>query len=191
MKKIYEFLAVFLLLCSCGIGWAQAQQKVGGIVTSVSDKQPQPGASVTVKGTTNGTTTDVNGKYSITAPSNAILVFSFVGFATQEISVGTKTTIDVSLSPDDKSLDEVVVVAYGTQKKSSVTGSVATVKSKDLTVAPIASVTNAMVGRLPGLVAKQTSGQPGSDAAALSIRGFGNALVIVYDELSRQSFISD
>lgn len=179
MKKIYEFLAVFLLLCSCGIGWAQAQQKVGGVVTSVSDKQPQPGASVTVKGTTNGTTTDVNGKYSITAPSNAILVFSFVGFATQEISVGTKTTIDVSLSPDDKSLDEVVVVAYGTQKKSSVTGSVATVKSKDLTVAPIASVTNAMVGRLPGLVAKQTSGQPGSDAAALSIRGFGNALVIV------------
>ena len=179
MKKIYQFLGAFLLICSLGIISSHAQQKITGTVVSATDGQAQPGTSVAVKGSTLGTSADGSGKYSISASANSVLVFSFVGFKSQEILVGSKSVIDVSLVPDDKSLDEVVVVAYGSQKKSSVTGSVATVKAKDLTVAPIASVTNAMVGRLPGLVAKQTTGQPGSDAAAISIRGFGNALVIV------------
>jgi TonB-linked SusC/RagA family outer membrane protein len=157
----------------------QKQKSVSGKITD-SSGFPLPGVSAVVKGTTNGNITDSNGNYSMTnIPANATLVFSFMGMKTQEIAVENRTTIDVVLIEETIGIEEVVAVGYGTQKKVNLTGSVATVSSKNLTVAPVTNVTNAMVGRLPGLISKQESGEPGLDAANISIRGFGAALVIV------------
>lgn len=155
------------------------QNTVSGTVTDESG-QPLPGVTVVVKGTTQGTVTNADGDYSLTnVPEDATLQFSFVGMLTQEILVGNRTEIDVTLVMDAIGLEEVVAIGYGTEKKGNLAGSVSSVKAEKLTVAPIVSTANAMGGLLPGLVSKQTSGMPGFDAADISIRGFGGALVIV------------
>lgn len=142
--------------------------------------EPLPGVSIKLKGTTKGVTTDSEGRYTIhTVDENGTLVFSYIGFASQEITVSGRTAINVMLEEQSAGLNGVVVVGYGTQRKGNVTGSIATVNSADITKAPIASTANALAGRLPGLIALQSSGRPGADAARLSIRGFGDALVIV------------
>ena len=157
----------------------QQQPAVSGTVTDDSD-QPLPGVTVVVKGTTQGTVTNVDGDYSLTnIPEDATLVFSFVGMRTQEIVVGNQTTINITLKTDAIGIEEVVAVGYGTQRRGNLTGSISSVKSEELTVAPIASTANTLAGRLPGLVSVQRSGQPGADAPELSIRGFGNPLIIV------------
>jgi TonB-linked SusC/RagA family outer membrane protein len=167
----------------------QQNIRITGTVTDASG-EALPGVNVVVKGTTIGITTDVDGKYSITVPDrNAVLTFSYIGYAKQEMTVGNQTTINIVLAEDTSEIEEVVVVGYGTQRKISVTGSIASVKAADLTVAPVASTTNALAGRLPGLISQQSSGQPGSDAASLSIRGYGTALVIV-DGVEVSSFNS-
>lgn len=136
---------------------------------------PLPGVSLYVKNMRNvGTTTDVDGKYLISIPDDAkTLVFSFVGFVTQEVTVGAGTTINVILKEVKADLSEVVVVAYGTQKKTNVTGSVSSVGTADLLRTPTASLTNSLAGRLPGLTTIQNSGNPGNDGSVLNIRGFG------------------
>lgn len=142
--------------------------------------QPMPGVNVMVKGTITGVITDANGKYTLNVPTReAMLAFSFIGYAKQEIAVGDQREINITMSEDTQQLEEVVVVGYGTQRKGYLTGSVSDIKAEKLTVTPIANVTHALAGQLPGLVSKYTGGQPGSDAASLSIRGFGGALVIV------------
>ncbi len=148
----------------------------------VTDEQgePLPGVSILVKGTQQGLITDAEGRYSIDAPNeNSVLVFSFVGFVTQEVVVGTRNSIDVSLQVDEKGLEEVVVVGYGTQKKVNLTGAVSTITSKDLSVVPSANVATLMYGNLPGLTTLQRNGRPGQDDVSLSIRGFSNALIVV------------
>ena len=158
---------------------AQQQKKVSGKITD-SSGATLPGVSVIVKGTTSGVITDSNGSYSLSnVNENATLQFSFVGMKTQEIAAAGKTTINVTLAEETVGIGEVVAVGYGTQKKVNMTGSVVSVKSEALTVAPVSNVTNTLSGRLPGLFAKQENGAPGSDAAILSIRGFGKALTIV------------
>lgn len=157
----------------------QQTLKVSGKVTD-SSGAPLPGVSVIIKGTTQGVITDSNGNYILSKiPENATLQFSFVGMKSQEIAVSGKTTIDVTLVEDAIGIEEVVAVGYGTQKKGMITGSISSVQSEKLTVAPIANATNSLAGRLPGLISKQNSGLPGADAATLSIRGFGDALIIV------------
>ncbi|MFO7853476.1 MAG: TonB-dependent receptor [Bacteroidota bacterium] len=153
---------------------------VTGKVTD-EDGNPLPGVNIIVKGTTTGVVTDADGNYSIEVDdTDAILVFSFIGYHLQEIRVNNKTTIDVSLDIEAVGLEEVVAIGYGSKKKINLTGSVASVNNDDLEkVPPIASTTNALAGRLPGLITKQTSGSPGRDAASLNIRGFGNPLIIV------------
>ncbi|WP_091150209.1 TonB-dependent receptor [Mucilaginibacter pineti] len=140
---------------------------------------PIPGVTVTVKNSPVQTVTNNNGEYTIKTEPDGVLMFSYIGYQTQEVQVANKKVIDVVLALNLGKLDEVVVVAYGTQQRKTLTGAISTVQSEDLTAAPLAGVTNALAGRLPGLVSQQLSGQPGSDAATLSIRGFGNALVIV------------
>ena len=158
---------------------AAAQITVTGKVTDKSGT-PLPGVNVKVKGTANGAATDAAGNYSVHAvEENATLVFSYVGFASQEIAIDGRTSIPVTLIEQSAGLNEVVVVGYGTQTKANVTGAISTVNTADVTKAPVASITNALTGRLPGLIALQSSGRPGADAAKLSIRGFGDALVIV------------
>lgn len=156
----------------------QQDNKITGTVLDPTG-MPVIGANIMVKGTTNGTITDMDGKFSLEAREGAVLVVSYIGFANQEIKIGKQKQLSIALKEDSQALDELVVVGYGTQKKSTLTGAVASVKSEELTTAPVGNVTNTLSGKLPGLITQQSSGMPGSDAATLSIRGFGDALVIV------------
>ena len=133
-------------------GWSSshAQSLVKGTVTD-GIGEPLPGVSVVVKGTTNGTITDVNGKYSIQATAKDILSFSYVGMSDQEIKVAGQTTINVVMKDDVAALDEVIVVGYGTAKKQSLTGAVSAVKGDELLKAPATNVSSLLGGRLPGI----------------------------------------
>jgi TonB-dependent starch-binding outer membrane protein SusC len=168
-----RFLHVICLLFALNM-WAQ-DTAVSGQVTDETGL-PIPGASVLVKGTQNTTATDIDGNYQITAGPNATLVISFVGYATIEEAVNSRTTINVSLSPSTQTLEEVVVVGYGTQKKSVVTGAISSVKAKDIQDLPVNNVGQALQGRASGVTVFANSGQPGS-GSTIRIRGvtsFGN-----------------
>ena len=151
-----------------------AQERViTGKILSGDDNQPLPGASVAVKGTQRGTTTDANGDYRINIPSNtnnAALVFSAVGFVTQEITVGNQTTVNLTLNTDTRSLNEVVVIGYGTQKKSQTTGAISSVTSKQITELPITNLGQAIQGRVAGVDVAQSGSRPGS-TPTIRVRG--------------------
>ncbi|RYE32648.1 MAG: SusC/RagA family TonB-linked outer membrane protein [Sphingobacteriaceae bacterium] len=134
---------------------------------------PLAGVSVIEKGTRNGTVTDVNGTYKLSvAGKQSVLTFRFIGFGSQDLDVGNKTVINVSLVEANAQLNEVVVVAYGTQKKASVTGAISSVKGTELAQAPVANISNSIAGRVTGVVARQTGGgQPGNDNTTFSVRG--------------------
>lgn len=158
----------------------QQSQTIRGIISD--DKgETLIGASVLIKGTTNGVVTDMDGNFTLSGNFNAntVLVVSYIGMKTQEVEIGNKKNLNIKLISDAKQLDEVVVVGYGTQRKGNLTGSVSAVKSDKLTIAPVGNVTNTLAGQLPGLMVKQTSGIPGSDGAKLRIRGFDSPLVII------------
>lgn len=162
----------------CGTGAENDVDRQGGIVVSgiVSDTDgvPMPGVAVTIPGTTTGVQTDVNGRYTITVPSvSTTLIFSFLGFASHEVVVGNSTVIDVTLGEDTTVLDEVVIIGFGSQRKATVTGSISSVTTKDLLQSPQANVSNALAGRMPGIMAVQMSGEPGNDQSTLRIRGVG------------------
>lgn len=140
---------------------------------SVSDSVgPMPGVSVHLKGNTSiGTSTDLNGKFLLDLPDeNGVLVFSMIGYVTQEVPVRGKTVINVVIKPSNNTLSDVVVVAFGTQKKESVIGSITTIDPSELKV-PSSNLTTALAGRMAGIIAYQRSGEPGQDNAAFFIRG--------------------
>ena len=144
---------------------------VSGTVTAQADGVGIPGVNVVVKGTATGTVTDVEGTYSINAPDQGgVLVFSSIGYITQEVAVNGRTTLDVALIEDVQSLDEVVVVGYGTVKKSDITGSVASVESEEIKAFPTANVMQSLAGRAAGVQVKQNTGAPGG-AISVRIRG--------------------
>ncbi len=159
---------------------------VTGKVTSGDDGQPFPGVNIVVKGTTIGTVTDNDGKFSLSVPSSeSILVFSAIGYSTTEISVGTQTSIDVPLAADVTSLTEVVVVGYGSVKKSDVTGALSSVSAEQLKAVPVQSIAQALQGRAAGVDIATTSHRPG-DNPTIRIRGNrsligGNDPLIVLD----------
>ena len=154
------------------------QQTISGVVTD-NTGIPLPGVSVFIKGTTKGTFTDFDGKYTLNVDAGQVVEFSYIGFKSQLVTVGDSTTYNISLKEDAAQLDEVVVVGYGTQKKSSLTGSVSTIQAKELVQVPVTNTTQLLTGRTPGVLTRQFSSEPGNDAAAIQIRGFGNALVLV------------
>ncbi|WP_211290007.1 TonB-dependent receptor plug domain-containing protein [Mucilaginibacter auburnensis] len=162
------------------------QQQSSTVTGTVTDEtnQPMPGVAVTIKGTTTGVVTDANGKYSIQAAQGATLVFSVIGYQNQEFATGNGTTINVKLQPVQTQLSEVVVVGYGTQKRETLTGSVAKIDGEQLTKNQAVNVATGLAGRLPGLVVNQRNGVPGSEDLNIVIRGastFGNnnPLVVV------------
>ena len=166
-------LCFVLLLFS--ISLCAQEMSVSGIVNDESG-MPIPGTSVTVKNTSTGTITDFDGNYQIQAASDAILVFSYVGYKTIEEPVSGRTSIDIALQEDVSALDEVVVVGYGTQKKSVVTGAISSVKAEDLENLPVTRIEQSLQGRTSGLTIAANSGQPGS-SSTIRIRGitsFGN-----------------
>jgi TonB-linked SusC/RagA family outer membrane protein len=177
MKSALQKIFLLCILCCPSIVFAQ--NRVSGKVVD-PDGKPVVGVNIVEKGASNGVVTDNSGSFSLDVRSSAsVLQISFTGYETQEITAGARTEINVTLLEDVQALDEVVVVGYGTQRKSTLTGSVASIKSEQLTIAPVGNVTNALTGKLPGLIAVQQSGMPGSDQANLNIRGFGSPLVIV------------
>ena len=172
MNRRWRFLCLLLSFCLCSvIGHAQNNVKVSGTV--IDDKgEPLIGVNIVLKGVaTLGTITDVGGKYSITVPATgSALQFSYIGYIKQEISVGSKTEINVTLLEDAKTLDEVVVVGYGTQKRSDITGSVTTVPKDRLSRIPVNNVMQAIQGVSAGVNVTQSSSIPG-DAPSTIVRG--------------------
>ncbi len=147
---------------------------ITGRIVSQEDNEGLPGVNVIVKGTTTGTVTDVNGRYSIEVPtSESMLVYSSVGYITEEVIVGSRTVIDLSLTPDITALDEIVVVGYGTVKKSDLTGSVSKVSSDELEKATNPSFDQMLQGRMAGVNVTQQSGAPGANSN-IQIRGFNS-----------------
>ncbi len=161
-------MLAILLLSSMAMSFAQT---VTGTVTA--DGQPLPGATVVVKGTSTGTSTDFDGNYTINASSDNTLVFSYVGYSTKEVLVGNQTTINVTLDQDN-ALDEIVVIGYGTQRKSDLTGSVSSVSGEDVAILPVPRVDQALQGRAAGVQVTQTSGAPGA-GTSIRVRG-GNSI---------------
>ncbi|MDR3187602.1 MAG: TonB-dependent receptor plug domain-containing protein, partial [Prevotellaceae bacterium] len=151
--------------------WAQ-NLNVSGTVRDGND-DPVAGASVVVKGSTTGVTTDANGGYTISAPADATLVFSFLGMQTVEEAVAGRGRVDVTLGASDQSLEEVVVVGYGTQRKVNLTGSVSQIDSKTLSSRPIQNVSTAIQGLMTGVTSLYAQGRPGQDGATIRIRGVG------------------
>ena len=150
-------------------------RNITGTVTSGEDGEPLPGVNVVEKGTNNGTVTNIQGEYSLEVSENASLVFSSVGYSTQEIDIGNRSVIDITMSPDVQQLQELVVIGYGTQKKSDVTGSVSSVEPKDFEDEPIANVTQGLQGKVAGVNVTTSSGAPGGNMI-VRIRGNNSVL---------------
>jgi TonB-linked SusC/RagA family outer membrane protein len=176
---------LFLLLLIGGMQVVLAQKTVKGKVSSAQDAVGIPGASVIVPGTSIGTTTDFNGIFSLSVPSNAkTLKISFIGMKTVEVQIGTKNEINVALEPEVTTIDEVVAVGYGTQKKSDVTGSISSVKGGELAQMPMQRVDQALQGRASGVMVLNTAGAPGAQTTIRirgmnSINGGNNALIVI------------
>lgn len=164
---------LLLLLALSAMSFAHAQRQVSGVVTSADDGATLPGVAVQVKGTTTGTITDYEGKYSLSAPEGSTLVFSFVGMETQEVPVGTSNTIDVVMQTASEDIEEVLVIGYGTKKKRDYIGSIASVSSDELTAAPSSSFTSALQGKAAGVHIQSTSGVPGSQVN-IKVRGLSS-----------------
>ena len=170
MKHFLVFLLLFI-----GIGSVTAQN--ARITGTVKDNTGEAviGANIKVKDSTGGTITDIDGHFNIEASSNATLVVSFIGYITQEVPLKGRTNVVVTLSEDSQTLDEVVVVGYGTQKKVNLTGSVAAVKvDEKIASRSITNVSSSLSGLVPGLVVSQTTGFAGGDGASLKVRGLGS-----------------
>lgn len=171
---------------------ALVTQQVRKITGTVSDAfGPIAGANIVEEGTTNGTTTDMEGNFSIEVSDGAILQVSFIGYIQQDIAIKGKNVIKVLLKEDTQALEEVVVVGYGTKKKINLTGAVAAIEGKALVKTPVANISNAVAGRMPGVLAVNSSGEP-SAGSSLSIRGKStlnnNDPLIVVDGIPRDSF---
>ena len=170
LNHLFRTLGCFLL-CVMFTATAFAQQKtIKGTVVDVTG-EPLIGVNVAVKGTTIGIITDIDGNYTLEVPSKSTIVFSYIGYQAQEVPVGNQSTINVTLKEDAQKLEEVVVVGYGTQKKVTVTGSVASVSGEELKASPTTNLSNGMVGRMPGVIGFQKSDEPGGGGTTIRVRG--------------------
>jgi TonB-linked SusC/RagA family outer membrane protein len=187
MKKIIFFnslkgrcktpiLTLILFLCFSLIGMAQGQ--VTGKVTDKANL-PLPGANIIIKGTSTGTQTDFDGNFSIETVSGDVLVVSYLGYVTQEISITNQASLAIKLVEDTNNLDEVVVVGYGSKSKTKLISAVSTIDEETLKKQPVPNVSNALEGLASGLFVQQSSGEPGFSNSSFEVRNFGSALVIV------------
>ena len=173
----FLWLAALVCLVLCPSPGAFAQSRGITVKGKVLDSQSLPviGAGVTVKGTTTGVATGLDGEFTLSVPDeNAVLVVASLGYVAQEVKVGKQRDLVIILDEDSESLEATVVVAYGTQTKATVTGALATIDSKALVKAPVADVTNVLAGQMPGVSTVQETGQPGEDYAKIYIRGVGS-----------------
>ncbi|NHA03948.1 TonB-dependent receptor [Mucilaginibacter sp. HC2] len=170
----HKLLKLFMVCFFCSASMAFAQNRtITGTVTSKEDGLPIPGASVKIKGTNTGGQTNLNGKYTISAPAGSTLVFSFIGYTSRDIAIEGKTNIDVVLSADSKALAEVVITGYLSQEKGKSAISSSLVKSKDIQDVPLTNINDVLQGKAAGVTVMSTSGQPGA-SSDVRIRGVGS-----------------
>lgn len=184
-----RLLSLTLLLCLFPT-WIIAQSL--SIKGSVKDTMGEPiiGANVLIAGTTNGIITDLDGNFTITVPKNGELVISYIGYQTQTVKLNKQTTIEIILKEDAEALEEVVVVGYGSQKKATLTGSIANVGGAEIAKSPSVNLGSSLAGKLPGLIVNQRSGQPGDDDPSMKIRGRAsfasdNGPLVIIDGMER------
>lgn len=183
-QTISKFLLTVIVAFATGIGNLKAQEaKITGKIID-QNNEVLPGVTVTVEGTSQGSVTDIDGEYTLTAPSDATLIISYIGFETQTIAVNGRSRIDVNLAEDLGQLEEVIVVGYGTRKKSHNTGAIAQVEGKDIASIQAARVDDALAGKLSGVLIQNQDGAPGADPriqirASSSINGDASPLIVV------------
>ena len=186
IKKVLGCLILFFLIAASPASvWAQgtAPVKYSGTITDEKG-EPVIGASILIKGTSVGTITDIDGKYVIEAAPGSTLQISYIGYLSAEIQVSNQRSVNLVLEEDAKTLDEVVVIGYGVQKKRDLTGAVSSIKMDDAPVATFSTVSHALAGKAAGLQALQTSAQPGGGAkfrirGATSINAGNDPLIII------------
>ena len=188
-------LSGIMLLCGVIASPLYGQSRTVSGVVQDDNGEPLFGAFVVEKGTNNGTSTDFDGKFTLTVPSGAVLEFQFIGFKTQEIPVSDQKMILVQMETDANLMEEVVVTAFATQKKINVTGAISAVNGNELVAAPVANISNALLGNTPGVSGLQTSGEPGRNSANIYVRGistYGEStpLIIIdgVEQASEQAF---
>ncbi len=172
-RKILLTLALFFC-----VSISMAQITVSGNVTDATS-QPLPGVNVIIKGTATGAATDFDGNFSIRAAKGDVLVISYLGFVTKEVVIGDATELSITLQEDAATLDEVVVIGYGSKSKTKIISSVSVVDEKTLKKIPVPTVSNALEGLASGLFVRQGSGEPGFSNSSFEVRNFGSALVII------------
>jgi TonB-linked SusC/RagA family outer membrane protein len=186
MKKEFFIRKIFILLIFstyCNIAFGQGAN-VGGTITDKANGSPMPGVTVIIKGTTKGVISDIDGKYSLKAENTDVLVFSFVGYLSQEAQVNGRAIIDVALSEETKQIDELIVIGYGTQKKSDKTGAVAHITSEELNTGAMTDPIQSIQGKLSGVSISKKGGDPNSGFAvtirgAISISGSTDPLYVI------------
>ena len=176
------FVAMLLMVAIPVIGFAQ--NAISGTVTDELG-EPLIGVSVTVKGTAVGVSTNLDGQYTIQASKGQTINFSYVGMNPVAVKVGNQSVIDVTMQQNAENLEEVIVVGYGKQKKSSITGAVSAIKGDELLAAPSTQLTQMLGGKVAGISSIQTSGEPGVDQASLRIRGSSKAVTYIVDGVPR------
>jgi len=172
------FVIIFFCVCFADLGYAQSAKTITGKITEANG-DPIVGASVNINGSNAGTVTDVNGNFTLQAPEKALLDISYLGFKSKRITIGASDSYTIKMDEDVQGLDEVVVVGYGTQKKTTLTGSVSAVSNKEITVTKNENVVNMLAGKIPGVRITQLSSRPGSFSTDMDIRGLGAPLVVV------------
>lgn len=192
-SNFYQSKVLYLLVVLLTSSWAAFGQNQT-ITGKVTDEKGEAliGVNIIVKETNKGTTTNVDGKYTLSVPgSSSKIIYTFVSYESREVTVGNQSIINVSLSPDAKSLSEVIVVGYGVQKKATISGSVVSVKGSDLQKSPSVNLSNSLAGRMAGVVAVNRSGEPGSDGSTIRIRGANtlnnNDALIVIDGIPNRA----
>ncbi len=203
-QKLLKTLKIAVLLIFCGLAvqartfsaedskksevknvstFAEPQQQinVSGTVNDATNGQPMAGVNILVKGKTIGTITDDKGKFTLPSAidQNSVLVISFIGYVSQEVPVGGKILINVSLTPETRGLDEVIVVGFGSTKKVSLTGAIAAVSSQDIKTVSTTNLATQLAGKLPGLRVTQRTGEPGAFTTVYDIRGMGTPLIVI------------
>ena len=174
MERLLQYkrwVISFCFMLTIATVWAQNERQISGKVVD-EDNQGLPGVNVMLKGTSTGTITDVDGTYKLQVPEDAILTFSFVGYQTKDVIVGSKSVVNLKLAPDLTTLNEILVVGYGTQEKKDVTGAISSVDGDDIAKLPITGVQDALQGQTSGVVVTRDSGQPGG-SVSVRIRGLG------------------
>ena len=183
-------MALTLFLCMTSFSYSQ-EKTIKGTVVSIEDNIPLPESSIVLKGTSKGVTTDFDGKYSIVANKGDILVFSYIGYLTQEVSVVDQSVIDVKLVANAQSLDEIVVIGYGKSSKKLLSSSISSVSSKELNDLPVSDIGSALQGKTTGVTIQTGNGQPGS-APNIVIRGGssinkGSSPLFIIDGIQRSA----